>query len=223
MKATGSPIVLTQALNTGDGSKASLSAANGLVSRLYLSIGAKVLLTRNVWQRVGLCNGASGIVRDIIFKPDAPPPALAECIIVDFGDGYNGPSFFPLDDERKSWVPIFPVTSDWSTVSPHGESSRHSRTMFPLRLCYAWTIWKAQGQTLYGKVVVSLGEREREHGLTYTAFSRVKKMSNLGILGGLTFNRLTKSVRNQGKMALRMKEEKRLSRLVTLTIRELNE
>ena len=33
-------------------------------------------------------------------------------------------------------------------------------------------------------------------GLTYTAFSGVKKMSNLGILGGLTFNRLTKSVKS---------------------------
>ena len=66
----------------------------------------------------------------------APPSSLAECIIVDFGDGYNnGPSFFPLENEQKSWIPMFPVTSDWSTVSPNGESTMHS--MFPLHLCYA--------------------------------------------------------------------------------------
>ena len=126
-----------QEIFTG-GNEALLSAANRIQSHLYLSIGSKVLLTRNVWQQVGLCNGACGIARDIIFKPDAPPPSLAECIIVDFGDGYNGPSFFPLEIEQKSWIPMFPVTSDWSTVSPNGESTRHS--MFPLHLCYAWRI-----------------------------------------------------------------------------------
>ena len=126
-----------QEIFTG-GKEASLSDANRIQSRLYLSIGSKVLLTRNVWHQVGLCNEACGIVRDIIFKPDAPPPSLAECIIVDFVEGYNGPSFFPLENEQKSWIPMFPVTSDWSTVSPHGESTRHS--MLSLHLCHAWRI-----------------------------------------------------------------------------------
>ena len=70
-------------------------------------------------------------------------------------------------------VPLSPCTFEWRTVVS-GEYTDHSRTMLPIRLCYAWTIWKAQGQTLPGKVVLDLGKREVEHGLTYTAFSRVK-------------------------------------------------
>jgi len=49
--------------------------------------------------------------------------------------------------------------------------------MVPLRLSYAWTIWKSQGQTIRNKVAVMLGDKEKEHGLSYTAFSRVKKAS----------------------------------------------
>ena len=95
---------------------------------------------------------------------------------------------------------------------------QHSRTMLPLRLCYAWTVWKSQGQTIPGKVAISLGTREKEHGLMYTAFSRVKKMGNLGILGGMSYARLTKSIQKQSKMAPRIKEEKRLHRLSEQTI-----
>ena len=90
--------------------------------------------------------------------------------------------------------------------------------MFALRLCYAWTIWKAQGQTLIGKVVVSLGNREREHGLTYTAFSRVQRLCNLGVIDGFPFDRISKAVKQQPKMAGRIKAERRLRRLVKSTI-----
>ena len=42
------------------------------------------------------------------------------------------------------------------------------------------------------KVVVSLTDREKEHGLTYVALSRVTKFSNLGIKDteGISKNRL---------------------------------
>lgn len=126
---------------------------------------------------------------DIIYADDTPPPGLPECIIVDFEDSYTGPSFFPTFDDRRGWDPIFPQMTDWSTIKD-GESVNHSRTMFPLRLCYAWTIWKAQGQTLRSKVIAHLGEVEKEHGLSYTVFSRVTKPSNLGLLGGLSSDRI---------------------------------
>ena len=43
----------------------------------------------------------------------------------------------------------------------------------PIRLAYALTINKSQGQTL-GKVVVDLGKNERSLGLAFVALSRVK-------------------------------------------------
>ena len=95
LQASDSPIVLIQADNTGDGQRASANSAGGLQSQLYLRVGAKVLLTRNLWQSVELCNGASGVVRDIYYESDRPPPALPQCVLVDCGEVYAGPSFFP--------------------------------------------------------------------------------------------------------------------------------
>ena len=46
----------------------------------------------------------------------------------------------------------------------------HDPNALELHLSYAWTIWKAQGQTIETKIVVVIGDKEREHGLTYTSF-----------------------------------------------------
>eukprot|EP00978_Attheya_sp_CCMP212_P018633 scaffold51340_cov62-Attheya_sp.AAC.2 len=48
----------------------------------------------------------------------------------------------------------------------------HSLTMLPLTTVMAFTLWKSQGQILTGKVVLNASDHEREHGLTYFAFSR---------------------------------------------------
>ena len=60
---------------------------------------------------------------------------------------------------------------------------------------------------------MNLGTSEREHGLTYTAFSRVTKFSNLGILRGITKDRLCRKIKNLKKMGDRIREQERLSRL----------
>ena len=170
IKKLDSPIVKVEAEHTGEGKKATSNTASGLDLHAFYCKGALVLLTKNVCQSLGLCNGSTGKIVDIIYTQGKPPPALPECIIVDFGDNYSGPSFIHDDDSKKGWVPIFPNTSEWVSLKDN-ELVQNSRTMFPLCLCYAWTIWKAQGQTIRGKVVVSLGEKEKEHCISYTAFS----------------------------------------------------
>ena len=82
--------------------------------------------------------------------------------------------------------------------------------MFPLRLSWAWTIWKAQGQTMVGKVSMSIGRVEREHGLTYVAMSRVKFFFDIGLQDGITMNRLCRSIPRHKKMRPRFAEEQRL-------------
>jgi hypothetical protein len=84
-----------------------------------------------------------------------------------------------------------------------------SRTMFSLRLSWAWTIYKGQGQTMTGCIVLILGNKEREAGLTYTAFSRATNVNNIGLPEGVTFERLT-SIGKMEKVRLRIKEEERL-------------
>ena len=67
----------------------------------------------------------------------------------------------------------------------------HTRSMVPLRLSWAWTVWKAQGQTMRGKIVVHLD------GLTYVAMSRATDISCKGHTG-LTLERLTTKIAATG-------------------------
>jgi hypothetical protein len=71
--------------------------------------------------------------------------------------------------------------------------------MIPMRLSYAWTIWKAQGQTIETKIVVVIGDKEREHGLTYTSFFSTRA-SDIGIDGGFPRNRRLEKVKKQPLM-----------------------
>jgi ATP-dependent exoDNAse (exonuclease V) alpha subunit len=58
--------------------------------------------------------------------------------------------------------------------------------MLLLTTVWAFTIWKSQGQTFTEKVVLNVSDHEREHGLTYVAFSRATRFSNIGLKDGIT-------------------------------------
>ena len=48
---------------------------------LHLNVGAKIMLTRNLWIKKGLCNGAAmGIVKTIIYKEGQYPPVLSVAV-----------------------------------------------------------------------------------------------------------------------------------------------
>jgi ATP-dependent exoDNAse (exonuclease V) alpha subunit len=58
---------------------------------------------------------------------------------------------------------------------------KHNRKQFPVRLCFAMTINKAQGQSLQ-KVGIDLRQPVFTHGQFYVAFSRVTDVANLDVL-----------------------------------------
>ena len=188
---------------------------------MYLAVGAKVQMTWNIATYAGLCNGSTGIVKDIVYSEGVQAPSLTRFVIVDFGDQYMGESFFPDNPERRGWVPIKPVTCTWVTRGKaNGDQyDEHSRTMLPLVTAWAFTVWKSQGQTFIGKVVLHLTEREREHGLTYVAFSRATRFSNIGLYDGISESRLIAKVRNHSKMGARIQHERVLHQL-SLSTRE---
>lgn len=78
----------------------------GLVPTLFLAKQASVMLTMNLWSEVGLCNGATGRVIDIIYADYDCPPNLPIAGIVQF-DYYTGPSLLNF---LPRCVPICPVT-----------------------------------------------------------------------------------------------------------------
>ena len=131
----------------------------GLKNLLFLAVGAKVVLEYNLCPELGLSNGCTGIVKEIVYGETVAerPPALPKYCWV-YIDEYVGDSFFPPEnEERKKWVPIYPVTAEEYTSS----DKTLSRTMLPLRLAWAWTIWKSQGQTIRTKIILNLGEKEK--------------------------------------------------------------
>ena len=84
-----------------------------------------------------------------------------------------------------------------------------------MRLAYALTIHKSQGQTL-DKVVIDLGKNERSLGLAFVALSRVKHYSDF-LIQPFPLERLTK-IKNWVCLKPRVAEEKRIDGLVQKTL-----
>jgi hypothetical protein len=228
LQAQGNPIAKVEAFNsTTKGKSLSPDQFNSLQNKLYLAKGALVLLTTNMWPEGGLANGSTGTVVDIEYDAGTPAPGLPKCVWVDFGSDYTGPTFFPEDPDhctKRGWVPIAPTTAKAFTRDGNkADWVTHERRMLPLRLAWSWTVWKAQGQTIHGKVVINLGSKEKEHGLAYVAFSRATRFSSIGIIGGLAGERLTTQISQQKKLKLRVVEDQRLERLAQQTMRFLEE
>ena len=53
---------------------------------------ASVMLTCNLWQDVGMCNGVIGVVEDVLFHHDRLPPCLPIAALVEFAN-YTVPVF----------------------------------------------------------------------------------------------------------------------------------
>ena len=85
-----------------------------------------------------------------------------------------------------------------------------TRSQYPIRLAYALTIHKSQGQTL-DKVVVDLGKNERSLGLAFVALSRVKNYTDF-IIQPFPLDRLTK-IKNSTSLKPRVNEEHRIKKL----------
>ena len=78
----------------------------------------------------------------------------------------------------RGCVPISPVDTTWQ------DGGTQVRTQLPLRLCWAITMHKSQGQTL-DKAVIDLGPREACTGLTFVCLSRAKRL-----VEPMSFNRI---------------------------------
>ena len=165
---------------------------------IHLAKEAKVMLTCNLWQQTGLCNGAMGTVSEILYAQDQRPPNLPIAVLVNF-DVYTGPPFLL---SQPKCIPVPPTTFQW-----HNGTTQQSRQQLPLRLCYAMTIHKAQGQTLT-KAVIDLGNKEMAAGCTFVAISRLKSLSD-GIFQPMSFQRLL-SIGRLKSLQARLEEENQL-------------
>lgn len=127
--------------------------------KLTLKKNCPVILLRNLNPREGLCNGTRLICHD--FKTHVISATIAT------GDFKN----------TRVFIPKIPLLASQDEKLPVA----FKRTQFPLRLCFAMTINKAQGQTL-DFVGIYLREPVFSHGQLYVALSRAKSSKNVKIL-----------------------------------------
>ena len=127
-------------------------AWNCLEPQLLLCEGAHVMLTCNMWTEAGLCNGAMGTVKHIIYNDNDKPPVLPLAVVIKFDDNYIGPS---ISSTTPNYLPIVPVSNTSNSLS-----SAYERQQLPLRLSWSITIHRSQGLTLR-TAWVDLGPSEK--------------------------------------------------------------
>jgi hypothetical protein len=166
---------------------------SGLPSVLTLKIGARVMLIRNVNTELGLFNGALGTVSG--FSPLHSTSPVH--VLVSFDNK-------ALQTMASRSYPLFngsyPIERYEGKFPVHSRGNKYveaTRLQFPLKIAFAITIHKCQGQTLES-VVVSL-KGCFGPGQAYVAFSRCKSLSGLQITD---FNDKCVKINRQGLAAV---------------------
>lgn len=123
--------------------------------------------------KLGLCNGARGIVRGLKYKGHGDSRHL-EVVFVDF-PSYRGEPMFPGE---PSVVPI-PVQAI------QARTRNFLMAGLPLRLCYVVTIHKAQGMTIPEGVVIDWKSKmplASLVGLPFVAMTRAQTVAKVAVI-----------------------------------------
>lgn len=134
---------------------------------LVLKKGAQIMMLKNDSQKRWV-NGSIGVVHEV------------------------SPSEIKVKINEKIHT-VLPET--WQKIRYNFNADKHrleeevvsSFTQFPLRLAWAITVHKSQGQT-YDSVVIDMGRGAFAHGQAYVALSRCKSLDTLYLKRPLTFN-----------------------------------
>ena len=139
---------------------------------LNLKIGAPMMLLRNLNQALGLCN----ITRLIITQ-------LTNKII-------EGQIINSNNIHQKIYIPRIEMTiheSKWPFIL--------KRRQCPVKISYAMTINKSQGQSI-DKIDIYIENEIFTHGQLYVALSRVKSPNGLYVLIHDTVNKYENRIKN---------------------------
>ena len=101
-------VVAIKLVNTSVGTRKVTPNQCDTIENLALYIGAKVILIQNIWVKLGLVNGTTSIVKDIIQKGHADIKKDQPQLLLIAVDRYNGPALFTWQDSKKV-IPIFSI------------------------------------------------------------------------------------------------------------------
>ena len=154
------------------------------VDKLYLKVGARIMLIFNIDVADLLCNGATGTVLGI--EEDQNENILA--VIVEFDDPRAGAEARRRNPMMSKKYPNGTVIKkkehDYALGRDNGMLSSTAKLIqFPLVLAWGVTVNKFQGSTVKSpqKVVVDL-KTVFDQAQAYVMFSRVQELNQLYIL-----------------------------------------
>lgn len=131
------------------------------------AIGARVMLMKNLNVKEKLINGARGVIVGYEKANENDNLILAINVKFDFQERLD----HPIQITRR-------IVNTYKTMN----GLSFNVYQFPLRLAWAVTAHKAQGQTL-DKVSIDIGSSAFAHGAFYVALSRVRKLQDLMFFG----------------------------------------
>jgi ATP-dependent DNA helicase PIF1 len=203
MRDSGQPVIISHAFHAiAKAANVPSEDAGSLENALPLTIGGRVMLLDNVWTEMGLVNGSTGTVHNIVWRSDTEDcnKATPLAVLVTF-DKYSGPGLYSTSAGQVV-VPVFSIGREFMF-----EQAICTRVQFPLASAWAITVHKSQGLSLDKAVILVSGEKDHAPGLMYVALSRVKTLEGLMFEDSFTFQRLKQ--KKSKTQALRKADEVR--------------
>ena len=147
-----------------------------LARSLELAVGARTMLIANVDVSDGLCNGVSGMIKGIEFLPGSTN--MPSVVYVKFDSDRIGAKARSAQFIPPQYSGCVPITPRKEVFKLTGKKYTTTRKQMPLKLAWAVTVHKVQGQTTDKAVISMEGLRE---AMAYVAFSRVTTLEGLYI------------------------------------------
>ena len=147
-----------------------------LVPYLKLAVGARAMLIANIDVADGLSNGVCGTVEGIEFSNSENMPAV---VYVKFDSDRIGAQARASNCIPPNYAGCVPIKPRKETFQLQGKKFSTTREQMPLKLAWAVTIHKVQGQTT-DKAVISM--KGLKKAMAYVALSRVTHLEGMYLM-----------------------------------------
>lgn len=161
-----------------------------LAAQIEMAVGMRAMVLLNIATKSDLANGSRGLVTRITLDPREPPIDVEReevkllfppaCVIFKLDHA----TFPPFEGLAPGEIPIFPSKGSFRINARSGKKKTIKRRQLAMTPAYAFTDWKAQGQTME-YVIVDLAEPKvntLDGFHTYVALSRSRGRETIRLL-----------------------------------------